>query len=116
MDKIKILKLSKEGLENSIAGLSQLKPVLKRQVVLANGANIKQAVIDSKEIEEHFETAINAMVTVLAYMESVEATKAKDKIDLEDFADYLIDYATPAFDHQDRKLLLEVLKRYFEQN
>lgn len=37
------------------------------------------------------------------------------KIDLENFADYLIDYATAAFDHQDRNLLLEVLKKYFKE-
>lgn len=36
MDNIKVLKLSKEGLENSIAGLSQLKPVLQKQCLEAN--------------------------------------------------------------------------------
>lgn len=68
MEKFKVLKVSKEGLENSIAGLSELKPILQRQVIIAN-KDKKQGEFDAKELGEHFETAINAMITVLAFME-----------------------------------------------
>lgn len=34
--------VSEEELENSIAGLSQLKPILQAQAMKGNGRNIKQ--------------------------------------------------------------------------
>lgn len=70
MEKYKILKLRKEGLENSIAGLSQIKPILQKQCLLTNldGRGKK----DAKELGEHYETAINAMITVLGLMENEE--------------------------------------------
>lgn len=37
--------VSKEELENSIAGLSQLKPVLQAQVMKGNGRNTEQGLI-----------------------------------------------------------------------
>jgi hypothetical protein len=76
MDKIKVVKLSKEGLENSIAGLSQIKPVLQKQCLRANmDERGKQ---DAKELGEHFEIAINAMITVLGLIESEEKNIEKD--------------------------------------
>lgn len=78
MDKIKILKLSKEGLESSIAGLTQLKPILQKQCLAANLDG--QGKQDAKELGEHFETAINAMVTVLAYMEDNEQNEKLQEI------------------------------------
>ncbi len=68
MEKIKVLKINKDDLENSIAGLSQLKPVLQKHCLISNmDGRGKQ---DAKELGEHFETAINSMITILEYMES----------------------------------------------
>ena len=39
--------VSEEELENSIAGLSQLKPILQTQVMKGNGRNTKQGLIDA---------------------------------------------------------------------
>ncbi|MFT8351797.1 hypothetical protein [Clostridium saccharoperbutylacetonicum] len=36
MEKYKVLKLDKESLESSIAGLSQIKPVLQNQCLVVN--------------------------------------------------------------------------------
>jgi len=67
VDKIKVLKFSKESLETSIAGFTQMKPVLQDQCLRVNlDSKGKQ---DAKELGEHFDTAINAMITVLAYIE-----------------------------------------------
>lgn len=66
MEKYKVLKLSKEDLENAIAGLSQIKPVLQKQCLMANIDG--QGKEDAKELGEHYETAINAMITVLGFM------------------------------------------------
>ena len=57
--------VSEEELENSIAGLSQLKPVLQAQVMKGNGRNTKQGLIDATELGKHFDTAIDAMVMLL---------------------------------------------------
>lgn len=51
----------KEELEESIKGLSQLKPILQKQVALGNGSNVAQAKKDVAELGKHFDTAINAM-------------------------------------------------------
>ena len=58
--------VSEEELENSIAGLSQLKPILQAQVMKGNGRNIKQGLIDAAELGKHFDTAIDAMTMLLA--------------------------------------------------
>lgn len=70
MGKYKILKIGKESLENSIAGLSAIKPILQKQCLATNLDG--QGKEDAKELGEHFETAINAMITVLGLMESNE--------------------------------------------
>lgn len=58
--------VSEEKLENSIAGLSQLKPILQTQVMKGNGRNTKQG--------KHFDTAIDAMTMLLAgFKEESEA-------------------------------------------
>ncbi len=64
-----VLKVSKEDLEDSLAGLSQLKPILQRNVIAANGKNRKQGAIDSAELGKHFDTAITAMTMMLGQME-----------------------------------------------
>lgn len=48
--------VSEEELENSIAGLSQLKPILQTQVMKGNGRNTKQGIIDAAELGKHFDT------------------------------------------------------------
>lgn len=58
--------VSEEELENSIAGLSQLKPILLTQVMKGNGRNTKQGLIDAAEPGKHFDTAIDAMTMLLA--------------------------------------------------
>lgn len=58
--------VSEEELENSIAGLSQLKPILQTKVMKGNGRNTKQGLIDAAELGKHFDTAIDAMTMLLA--------------------------------------------------
>ena len=55
-----------EDLEDSINGLSQLKPILQAQLIKSNGANKRQAAIDIKELGRHFDTAIAAMTILLS--------------------------------------------------
>ncbi len=62
MSKYKVLKFDKDSLESSIAGLSQIKPTLQKQCLLVNLDG--QGKEDAKELGEHFETAINSMVTL----------------------------------------------------
>ena len=49
--------VSEEELENSIAGLSQLKPILQAQVMKGNGRNIKQGLIDAAELDRNIDYA-----------------------------------------------------------
>ena len=66
--------VSEEELENSIAGLGQLKPILQTQVMKRNGRNTKQGIIDAAELGKHFDTAIDAMTMLLAgFKEESEA-------------------------------------------
>ena len=66
--------MSEEELENSIAGLSQLRPILLTQAIKGNGRNTKQGLIDAAELGEHFDTAIDAMTMLLAgFKEESEA-------------------------------------------
>lgn len=58
--------LKQEDLEDSINGLSQLKPILQAQLIKSNGANKLQAAIDVKELGKHFDTAIDAMTMLLS--------------------------------------------------
>lgn len=58
--------VSEEELENSIAGLSQLKLILQTQVMKGNRRNTKQGLIDAAELGKHFDTAIDAMNMLLA--------------------------------------------------
>ena len=63
-DYVKIC-VSEEELENSIAGLSQLKPILQTQVMKGNGRTTKQGLTDAAELGKHFDTAIDAMTMLL---------------------------------------------------
>ena len=58
--------VSEEEIEDSIAGLSQIKPILQAQVMRGNGRNTKQGRIDAAELGKHFDTAIDAMTMLLA--------------------------------------------------
>lgn len=55
--------VTQEALEDSISGLTQLKPVL--QAVVARQQDKKQAAIDYAELGRHFDTAIDAMTILL---------------------------------------------------
>lgn len=57
--------VKQEDLEDSINGLSQLKPILQAQIIKSNGSNKRQAAIDVKELGKHFDTAIDAMTMLL---------------------------------------------------
>lgn len=57
--------VSQEDLEDSIAGLSRLKPILQAQVIKGNGSNGRQAAIDCAELGKHFDTAIDSMTMLL---------------------------------------------------
>lgn len=58
--------VSQEDLEDSINGLSQLKPILQALVIKSNGADRRQAAIDSTTLGRHFDTAIDAMAMLLS--------------------------------------------------
>lgn len=64
--------VSQEDLEDSIAGLSQLKPILQAQVIKGNGRNRQQAAIDCAELGKHFDTAIDSMTMLLAGFEDYQ--------------------------------------------
>lgn len=70
MEGIKVLKFSKEGLNNAIKGLTQLKPQLQQMFLNIDFEG--QGKKDAEEIGEHFTTAINAMATVLVYMGEID--------------------------------------------
>lgn len=55
--------VTQEALEESIDGLSQLKPLL--QMVVSRQQDKKQAAIDYAELGQHFDTAIDAMTILL---------------------------------------------------
>lgn len=57
--------VGKEELEDSIAGLSQLKPILQAQAIKGNGKDKRQGLIDAAELGKHFDTAIDAMTMLL---------------------------------------------------
>lgn len=61
--------VSQKDLEDSIAGLSGLKPLLKAQIIKYNGSNKRQAAIDCAELGKHFDTAIDSMTMLLAGFE-----------------------------------------------
>lgn len=64
--------VSQEDLEDSIAGLSRLKPILQAQVIVNNGSNGQQAAIDCAELGKHFDTAIDSMTMLLAGFEEYQ--------------------------------------------
>lgn len=45
----------------------------------------------------------------------IKELQANKKLDIDNLADYLIENASEAFEHQDRELLENVLKRYFSE-
>lgn len=67
--------VKQEDLEESIAGLKQLKPILQAQVTRGNGNDKQQAAIDRAEIGKHFDTAINAMLILYSAFEASEMTE-----------------------------------------
>lgn len=59
----------REDLEDSIGGLSQLKPIMQSLVIKANGKDEQQGLYDARELGKHFDTAITAMTMLLVMME-----------------------------------------------
>ena len=51
--------VSEEELKESIAGLSQLKPILQVWVIKGNGKDRQQGLFDAAELGKHFQTAIS---------------------------------------------------------
>ncbi len=64
-----VVGVKKEDLEDSLAGLSQLKPILQRNVMIGNGKNVVQGKKDAAELGKDFDTAITAMTMLLGQME-----------------------------------------------
>lgn len=58
--------VKQEDLEESIAGLKQLKPILQKQVIAGNGRDRSQGIKDAAELGKHFNTAIDAMTILLS--------------------------------------------------
>lgn len=61
MDKYVALGVKHEDLEESIAALQVLKPVMQKNIILGNskiGSNKEQTVTDVKEFTKHIDTAI----------------------------------------------------------
>lgn len=71
--------VSEEELEDSIAGLSQLKPILQAQVMKGNGRNRQQGLFDAAELGKHFDTAIDAMTMLLAGLKKKVRYRMKSK-------------------------------------
>ena len=65
--KFVVVGVKKDDLEDSLAGLSQLKPVLQQQLMLVNDEG--QGKKDAEERGKHFDTAITAMTMLLGQME-----------------------------------------------
>lgn len=76
-DKI-IIGVKQEDLEESIAGLSQLLPVLLRNIAIGNKGNIRQTMIDQAELSKHFNTALDTMT--MLYAAYVEDGPVKEEI------------------------------------
>lgn len=74
--------LKKEDLEDSISGLSQLKPILQAQLIKSNGADKRQAAIDVKTLGKHFDTAIDAMTILLSGFGDYGGEQQGEKIQL----------------------------------
>lgn len=77
-DKI-IIGVKQEDLEESIAGLSQLLPVLLKNIAIGNRGNIRQTMIDQSQLSKHFKTAIDAM-TMLYAAYNAEDEPVKEEI------------------------------------
>lgn len=77
-DKFVLLKVKVEDLEESISGLSALKPILQKQVMFANAGNIEQGKVDSMELGKHFDTAIKAMAILISAYEQGDNNDKRD--------------------------------------
>lgn len=55
-----------KDLEDSIKGISQIKPILQEIVKKMNGKNTKQGIRDSEELGIHFDTALKSMKILLS--------------------------------------------------
>lgn len=78
-----VLKVSQEQLEEAVAGLQQLKPIIAQQVALGNqkmGSSKEQTEADVKEVTAHFDTAITAMYMLLNnFYEGADHDRRREK-------------------------------------
>ena len=61
MGEQRFVAINEEELLDAINEMEQLKPVLQKQLLIANGKNIDQGIKDAKELGKHFDTAIKSM-------------------------------------------------------
>jgi hypothetical protein len=81
VDKIKVLKISKEDLERAIPNIARIKPILQKYCLKTNKDG--QGEKDSDELGKDFDTAIDAMITVLGVMKDA-AGEEHEKIDVDE--------------------------------
>lgn len=74
--------VSEEELENSIAGLSQLKPILQTQVMKGNGRNTKQGLIDAAELgkQKGGEAGIKAIQQLAGMVDSLKQCQTPQEV------------------------------------
>lgn len=66
-EKFVALSVKKDDLDASIAGLSQLKPIIQKQLMIVNHEG--QGKKDAEEAGKHFDTAITAMEMLLGQIQ-----------------------------------------------
>lgn len=78
-----VLQISQEQLEEAVAGLQQLKPIIAQQVALGNqkmGSSKEQTETDVREVTAHFDTAITAMYMLLNnFYEGADHDRGREK-------------------------------------
>lgn len=78
-----VLQVSQEQLEEAVAGLQQLKPIIAQQVALGNqkmGSSKEQTETDVREVTAHFDTAITAMYMLLNnFYEGADHDRGREK-------------------------------------
>ena len=72
--------VSEEGLENSIAGLSQLKPILQTQVMKGNGRNTKQGLITVGIHGKGGEAGIKAIQQLAGMVDSLKQCQTPQEV------------------------------------
>ncbi len=61
MGEQRFVAINEDELLEAMQAIEQLKPVLQKQLLIANGRNRIQGIKDAKELGKHFDTAIKSM-------------------------------------------------------